>query len=666
MSDPVARLNTALEGCYAIERELGERSMVQVQARRILTLLLLSLTGCGGAKTPTETSDPPVATTVVLSPSSLVLSGPGDTATVAASVMDAGGSEITSPTLAWTSADESIATVSVTGLVTAVGVGTSAIIVEATSGGQSVIQQASITVNGPPVVLLPVVLLPTELCSDHSDADFPTFADAQLEMWIRRALSIDAQDSLTCGMISAMTHLGLGRPYPLSGVQSLTGMQNLTGLTRFGAQNHPITDISPLSGLIGLDTLRLWSAQVSDVSPLSGHKNLLTLTLSDNAVTDISPLNGLTSLRTLDLADNAITDISPLSALPNLFMAYLSNNLITDSALRGNPKLAVLDLSSNRITELSGVGELPLLSDLNLSSNSITDISALSAITLTYLDLSSNSITDISALSAITVTYLDLSSNSITDISAFSGLSRTHLDLSYNSITDVSPLSGLSLVGLDLSHNSITDLVLSELTELEYLFLNDNSITDISALSALGTLRLGSLWLQSNSITDISALSGLTRLNSVQLHDNWNLSQIQPLIDNPGIGLFCTPEPARRPRNCKDLVTLQRTNVSCADVALLEAKGARVLHSCMQITSTSLSNGFQNTGYSQTLTATGGDGSYSWALASGSGPLPTGLTLATTGDITGTPTVVGTSNFTVEVTSGTQHVTEELSVTIDP
>ena len=61
--------------------------------------------------------------------------------------MDAGGSRITSPTLTWTSDVESIATVSATGLVTAVAVGTATVTIEATNGGQTVTQQVSIRVH---------------------------------------------------------------------------------------------------------------------------------------------------------------------------------------------------------------------------------------------------------------------------------------------------------------------------------------------------------------------------------------------------------------------------------------------------------------------------------------------------------------------------------------
>jgi hypothetical protein len=66
----------------------------------------------------------------------------------------------------------------------------------------------------------------------------------------------------------------------------------------------------------------------------------------------------------------------------------------------------------------------------------------------------------------------------------------------------------------------------------------------------------------------------------------------------------------------------------------------------------SLPNGTQGTPYSQTVTATGGAGSPTFAVTVGS--LPTGLTLnSTSGVISGTPAGTGTSNFTITATSAT-------------
>ncbi len=143
------------------------------------------------------------------------------------------------------------------------------------------------------------------------------------------------------------------------------------------------------------------------------------------------------------------------------------------------------------------------------------------------------------------LTHLGLGSNRITDISAVSGLtSLTHLYLYGNFITDISAVSGL--------------------TSLMGLFAIDNSITDIGALSGLTSLR--TLLLANNSITDIGAVGGLTSLRNLDLQAN-SITDIQPLLDNTGLG-------------AGDEVWLRGTNVSCADVAALEAKGVAVDSAC--------------------------------------------------------------------------------------
>ncbi|MHC4713441.1 MAG: putative Ig domain-containing protein [Planctomycetota bacterium] len=89
----------------------------------------------------------------------------------------------------------------------------------------------------------------------------------------------------------------------------------------------------------------------------------------------------------------------------------------------------------------------------------------------------------------------------------------------------------------------------------------------------------------------------------------------------------------------------------------------------LNITTTSLADGDENSAYGQTLVAEGGVTPYAWSIDSGS--LPAGLSLnATTGVISGTPTADGTSNFTVKVTDSDSPTastdTQALSITIDP
>jgi hypothetical protein len=85
------------------------------------------------------------------------------------------------------------------------------------------------------------------------------------------------------------------------------------------------------------------------------------------------------------------------------------------------------------------------------------------------------------------------------------------------------------------------------------------------------------------------------------------------------------------------------------------------------ITTTSLPNGIVGTAYNQTLTATGGAGTLAFTVSVGT--LPAGLTLSSAGAITGTPTAVGMSSFTVKVADssigGPQSATKALSITVN-
>ena len=188
---------------------------------------------------------------------------------------------------------------------------------------------------------------PLVLCSDHADAAIATFEDPNLEEAIRAALSLGAQEDLTCGLVSELTDLTAQN----AGIESLVGIQNLTRLTELRLQSNSITDISALSGLTSLTWLYFGQNSVSDISALSGLTSLTELYLRSNSITDISALSGLTSLTDLRLDYNSITDIGALSRLTGLTRLNLDYNAITDIgslsrltslrrlALNGNPDL---------------------------------------------------------------------------------------------------------------------------------------------------------------------------------------------------------------------------------------------------------------------------------------------------------------------------------------
>jgi hypothetical protein len=85
----------------------------------------------------------------------------------------------------------------------------------------------------------------------------------------------------------------------------------------------------------------------------------------------------------------------------------------------------------------------------------------------------------------------------------------------------------------------------------------------------------------------------------------------------------------------------------------------------LAITTTTLPDTTQGVAYSATLTATGGLSPYTWSVTSGS--LPAGLSLSSSGTISGTASTYGTSTFTVQaLSSDSQTASVTLSLTVNP
>ena len=83
----------------------------------------------------------------------------------------------------------------------------------------------------------------------------------------------------------------------------------------------------------------------------------------------------------------------------------------------------------------------------------------------------------------------------------------------------------------------------------------------------------------------------------------------------------------------------------------------------LSITTKSLPNATLNAQYSQTLKGSGGAGAYSWSILPG-GSLPPGITLSVD-TLSGTPTVLGQYDFTVQLSDGTNPpVQQALSITV--
>jgi hypothetical protein len=87
----------------------------------------------------------------------------------------------------------------------------------------------------------------------------------------------------------------------------------------------------------------------------------------------------------------------------------------------------------------------------------------------------------------------------------------------------------------------------------------------------------------------------------------------------------------------------------------------------LQISSAALPTGIDQISYAANLSASGGTSPYTWSIISGA--LPAGLTLSSSGSITGVPSTTGQASFTVEAmdsSSPRQTATQSFAITISP
>lgn len=302
----------------------------------------------------------------------------------------------------------------------------------------------------------------------------------------------------------------------------LTGQVSIGGTvcsitdTALVLNNRGLTDadIAQIGRIYALSNLSLSGNSLTDLRPFAALGGLTTLNLSNNSISDLSPLTSLGSLRTLYLDNNPVTDLSPLYSLVSLTSLSIKGMNVSEEELEqlsnALPNCAINGAETtaqNRLVALAGTTFEADIGELDLSGRGITDISALSACTsLTYVNLSNNAITDISPLMDIpTLQTINIAGNYVTDLRPLMGLTGLKtLNASSNSVYTTVPLGALTaLTSLDLSYNNISDF------------------SGIRKLKNLNTLNLAGTGF---SDSYVKVFEYLSRLGSLNLEGNPNLS----------------------------------------------------------------------------------------------------------------------------------------------
>ncbi|EPP0904166.1 leucine-rich repeat domain-containing protein [Listeria monocytogenes] len=156
-------------------------------------------------------------------------------------------------------------------------------------------------------------------------------------------------------------------------VKNAEGMQNFTNITGLYASDWEISDVSPLAGLVNLQTLALTSSSLKDISPLSSLTKLENLFLGAGEINNVSPLSGLVNMTGLYINNNKISDVSPLANMKNLKYLYLNNNEISDiTPLASLVKMEDLQLNNNKISDISSLSKMTSIQSLEVLDQEIS------------------------------------------------------------------------------------------------------------------------------------------------------------------------------------------------------------------------------------------------------------------------------------------------------
>ena len=116
-------------------------------------------------------------------------------------------------------------------------------------------------------------------------------------------------------------------PGDLDDLSLLSGMTQLESLR---ASISKVNDLTPLEKLVKLDRIDLGRTQVTDIMPLKGLKNLTELALDDTQVRDLRALESHKKLERLSIQRTLVKDYSPLKDIKTLKFLYVAGTPPSD------------------------------------------------------------------------------------------------------------------------------------------------------------------------------------------------------------------------------------------------------------------------------------------------------------------------------------------------
>ena len=345
--------------------------------RALLAAMFFAACGDGATEPP---PDPPRPATVAVAPATVQLIALGATEQLTAEVRDQNGNAMAGAAVSWVSSAAAVATVSASGLVTAVANETATITATAGSASGTATVTVDQSANPDRAVLMAL----------YERTDGPNWVnneywltDAALDEWY----GVDTDDSGRVGSLDLSgrwdSDAQEGIPHGLKGAIPVE-LGSLANLTSLRLEWNELTGPIPaeLGSLDRLTQLSIYANELSGPIPteLGDLTNLTSLRLDSNELTGPIPaeFGNLANLSILSLSGNELEGPIPvgLGSLVNLeWLNLAGNNLVgpIPSELGNLANLGTLWLSSNALSGPvpADLGNLVNLWQLALSWNKL-------------------------------------------------------------------------------------------------------------------------------------------------------------------------------------------------------------------------------------------------------------------------------------------------------
>jgi len=246
------------------------------------------------------------------------------------------------------------------------------------------------------------------------------------------------------------------------------------------------SDLTLLDHMPELRELYLCRQNIRDISCLSG-RELMTLALSENSIEDMTPLSGVTGLETLYIGGNPATDYSALAGLTGLRVLILENR-----GTWGTMEIDSLDFLNGLTLQELGLG---LISPKDGDWGPLTTQYALNK--LFFWNLPTAAVEAVSTLPDLReLTVCEWYGADMRMLAGLTGLEL--LGLHGGNIKSLEGIEGMThLRILAVGHNQVEDLTpLAGLEKLNNIRLESLPVTDFTVLGQLP--ELGDVWVDAD------------------------------------------------------------------------------------------------------------------------------------------------------------------------